>query len=138
MSSSIPVPLPSGNTALPYSPPDLLSLPLRALHHAEAFAFSTVPRQVGRILGIDDFTLNIWGGAVPSASETALTSDAMAAASQAAASMAGEGVPQAVVQGDSWYMTEIMQTMRKIGGFFGYITSIWSFACLAEVSASCS
>lgn len=52
----------------------------------------------------------------------------------AAATTAGEGAAQAVGYGDSWYVAELMQTMRKVGGFFGYLTSIWSFACLVEVS----
>ncbi|KAJ5584901.1 uncharacterized protein N7459_004701 [Penicillium hispanicum] len=129
---SSPISVTSGSTLLPYSPRDLLSLPLRALHHAEIFAFSTVPRHVARMAGIEDFSLNIWGGAAPTAGETGLPGDAVAAASQAAAGMAGEGVAQVVGQGDNWYMAEFMHTMRKVGGFFGYLTSIWSFACLVE------
>ncbi|KAJ5894778.1 hypothetical protein N7495_006469 [Penicillium taxi] len=117
------------NTYLPTSPRDILSFPLRALHHAETFAFSTVPRHIGRLAGIEDMSLNLWP--VTTSAEAALASDAVAVA-QAAADMAGEGAAQAVAQGDSWYLTELMHTMRKVGGFFGYLTSVWSFACLVE------
>ena len=125
----------AGNTPLSTSASGLLSLPLRALHEAENLAFSTVPRQIVRLTGLENFGLNIWGGAAPAAAETTVAADAVVAASQAAANMAGDGAAQAVAEGDSWYVTEFLQTMRKVGGFFGYLTSIWSFACLVEVSS---
>lgn len=128
----------AGNTPLSTSASasGLLSLPLRALHEAENLAFSTVPRQIVRLTGLENFGLNIWGGAAPAAAETTVAADAVVAASQAAANMAGDGAAQAVAEGDSWYVTEFLHTMRKVGGFFGYLTSIWSFACLVEVSSS--
>lgn len=127
----------SGNTfsLLPSSPLDLLTLPIRVMHRAETFAFSTVPRHVARLTGLENVSLSLWGGAT-TAGDTGLAGDAIAAASQATG-VAGEGVAQAMGQGDSWYVTEFLQTMRKVGGFFGYLTSIWSFACLVEVSAVC-
>ena len=125
---------PSKNTPLRYSPRSLLSLPLRAFQYAESFAFGTVPRQIARMAGIDDFRLNIWGGTAPVVGEAGLTSDAVAAASQAAMGTAGEAAAQAARQGDGWYTAEFMRTMRMVGGFFGYLTSIWSFACLVEAS----
>lgn len=75
-----------------------------------------------------------WAGAAPMAGDTGLAGGAMAASSQATTGMAGEGVAQAMAQGGSWY-TELLHGMRKVAGFFGYLTSIWSFACLVEVSA---
>lgn len=78
--------------------------------------------------------MSSWVGTAPMAGDTGLAGDAMAAASQATTGIAGEGVSQAMAQGGSWY-TEVLQGMRKVAGFFGYLTSIWSFACLVEVSA---
>lgn len=73
--------------------------------------------------------MSLWSGAATPAGNTGLAGDAVAAG------VAGEGVAQAMGQGDSWFVTEFLQTMRKVGGFFGYLTSIWSFACLVEVSS---
>lgn len=118
-------------TSLLPSPRDLFTLPFRALNQAETFAFSTVPRHIARLTGLNDISLSFWGGEASAIGDTGLRGDAMAAA---AANTAGEGVAQAVGYGDNWYVAELMQTMRKVGGFFGYLTSIWSFACLVEVS----
>lgn len=113
------------------SPRDLFTLPFRALNQVETFAFSTVPRRIARLTGLTDITAGFWSGGASAIGDAGLRGDAMAAA---AANTAGEGVAQAVGYGDSWYVAELMQTMRKVGGFFGYLTSIWSFACLVEVS----
>lgn len=118
-------------TSLLPSPRDLFTLPFRALNQAETFAFSTVPRHIARLTGINDIGTSFWSGGASAIGDAGLRGDAMA---PAAANTAGEGVAQAVGYGDSWYMAELMQTMRKVGGFFGYLTSIWSFACLVEVS----
>jgi len=118
----------SRNSILPSSPLELLTFPIRALHRAETFAFSTVPRHVARLAGLQDVTVNLWNGPAPTASDIGLTGEAVAAT----ANMAREGVAQAVGQGDSWYVTEFLQAVRKVGGFFGYLTSVWSFACLVE------
>jgi hypothetical protein len=119
-------------TSLLPSPRDLFTLPFRALNQAETFAFSTVPRHIAQLVGINDISVSFWSGGASAIGETGLGGDAVAAA----ANTAGEGVAQAAGYGDSWYVAELMQTMRKVGGFFGYLTSIWSFACLVEVSAS--
>ncbi|KAJ6095939.1 hypothetical protein N7486_006685 [Penicillium sp. IBT 16267x] len=115
----------SGHTLFP-SPRELLSLPLRALHHAETFAFSTVPQHIARIAGIDDISLNLWPNAAPVAGQD-IAQEAMNAAAEIAA-----GAPEVVEQVENWYLAELTSTMRKVGGFFGYLTSIWSFACLVE------
>ncbi|KAJ5083433.1 hypothetical protein N7456_012860 [Penicillium angulare] len=114
---------------IPSSPRQLLSLPLRALQHAETFAFNTVPRHIAKLAGIDDLSLNIWPTAAPVTGRAILPQEAMTAASHAA--NIATGLPQAAGS-EGWYMGEIMQTMRKVGGFFGYLTSVWSFACLIE------
>lgn len=118
-------------TSLLPSPRDLFTLPFRALNQAETFAFSTVPRHIARLTGLNGITTGFWSGGASAIGDAGLRGDAMAAT--AAANTAGEGVAQAVGYGDSWYVAELMQTMRKVGGFFGYLTSIWSFACLVEV-----
>ncbi|KAJ5537263.1 hypothetical protein N7513_010449 [Penicillium frequentans] len=115
----------TGHTLLP-SPRELLSLPLRALHHAETFAFSTVPRHIARMAGIEDISLNLWPTAAPVAGQE-IAHEAMNAAAEIAA-----GAPEVVEQVENWYLAELTSTMRKVGGFFGYLTSIWSFACLVE------
>lgn len=127
----------AGNTPLSTSALGLLSVPFRALQEAENLALSTVSRQVVRLTGLGGLGLNIWRDAAPTAEETTVAADAVVAASQAAANMAGGGAAQAAAEGGSWYLTEFFQTMRKVGGFFGYLTSIWSFACLVEVSCGC-
>lgn len=114
----------SNNSILPSSPLELLTLPIRALQRVEAFAFSTVPRHVARLAGIEDVTVNLWSGPATAAVDTGMAGEAAAAT----ANMARE----AVGYGDSWYVTEFLQTMRKVGGFFGYLTSGWAFACLVE------
>lgn len=122
----------SRNSLLPSSPLELLTIPIRALHRAETFAFRTVPRHVARLAGIENISINLWSGAATTTADTGIGGEAVAAA--AAAGMSGEGVAQVVGQGDSWYVTEFLRTMQKVGGFFGYLTSIWSFVCLVEVS----
>lgn len=119
-------------TSLLPSPRDLFTLPFRALNQAETFAFSTIPRHIARLTGLNDIATGFWSGGASAIGDAGLRGDAMSAA---AANTAGEGVAQAVGYGDSWYVAELMQTMRKVGGFFGYLTSIWSFACLVEVSS---
>ncbi|KAJ5159502.1 uncharacterized protein N7482_006506 [Penicillium canariense] len=117
-------------TSLLPSPRDLLSLPLRALNQAETLAFSTIPRHIARLTGLNDIRISFWSGGAAVTGESALGGGAMTAANAA-----GEGVAQGAGYGDSWYVAELLQTMRKVGGFFGYLTSVWSFACLVEVSA---
>lgn len=114
------------------SPRDLFLLPIRALQHAEAFAFNTVPRHIGRMVGVGDINLNLWPAPAPSIADGSAAAEAFGAATEAVAGTAG-GVAQAATQAESWYLTEFMNTMRKVGGFFGYLTSVWSMACLVEV-----
>ncbi|KAJ5638557.1 hypothetical protein N7528_000947 [Penicillium herquei] len=116
----------SETTLLPSTSRELLSLPLRALHHAETFAFNTVPRHIARLAGIENVSLNLWPTAAPLTGDSGLAQEAMSA-SEVAAHMA-----QAAAEGEGWYAMEFMETIRKVGGFFAYITSVWSFVCLIE------
>ncbi|KAJ6129172.1 hypothetical protein N7512_001952 [Penicillium capsulatum] len=122
----------TGDSPVSTSARGLLSLPFRALHEVENLAFVTVPHQIVRLTGLGQLGLNFWSGPAATTGETTVAADAVVAASQAAANMAGEGAAQAVAEGDSWYLTEFLRTMHKVGGFFGYLTSVWSFACLVE------
>lgn len=122
----------TSSLALLPSPRDLFLLPIRAFQHAETFAFNTVPRHIGRMVGVGDINLNLWPAPAPSVADGSAVAEAMGVATEAVAGTAG-GVAQAATQAESWYLTEFMNTMRKVGGFFGYLTSVWSMACLVEV-----
>ncbi|CAI7675912.1 unnamed protein product [Penicillium pancosmium] len=113
----------SGSSFLPTSPLALITFPLRVLNQAETFAFSTVPRHFLRLAGISNIEMNFWGGAAAAAGDAG-------DAAQAAADLAGGG--GAAAFGDNWYLGEFLMAAKRIGGFFGYLTSVWSFACLVE------
>lgn len=107
-------------------PHQLLTSPLRAFQHAETFALRTVPQTLARITGIKALAQTIWSGAgsAAGASGTAATH---------AADMAGNEFADAAGQESGYYLAEFLGAMKKLGGFFGYLTSLWSFACLVEV-----
>ncbi|KAG0153669.1 hypothetical protein PDIDSM_2323 [Penicillium digitatum] len=115
-------PNPSSFSSLPHQ---LLSSPLRALQHAETFALRTVPQTLARFPGIKAFGQTIQSGAGSAArvSSTAATH---------AADMAGNGFADAAGQESGYYIAEFLGAIKKLGGFFGYLTSLWSFACLVE------
>ncbi|CAI7658390.1 unnamed protein product [Penicillium discolor] len=106
-------------------PHQLLTSPLRAFQHAETFALRTVPQTLARITGIKVLGQTIRGGAgsAAGASGTAATH---------AADMAGNEFADAAGQQSGYYIAEFLGAMKKLGGFFGYLTSLWSFACLVE------
>jgi hypothetical protein len=122
LNTTTPSPATSSLSSLPIQ---LLTSPLRAFQHAETFALQTVPQTIGRITGISSF----WSGA----GSTAYAGSA--AATHAAADMAGGGFADAVGPDGSYYVAEFLGAVKKLGGFFGYLTSLWSFACLVEVSS---
>ncbi|KAF7176205.1 hypothetical protein CNMCM7691_001921 [Aspergillus felis] len=108
------------------SPRELLTLPLRGLRQAESLAFSTLPRQLSRLVGLRDMATRISGHAPVTGSEA----DAMVAATQAVAGAAGEGMADAAAQTETGvYLAEFLQAMRRFSGFFSYLTSRWSLAC---------
>lgn len=122
LNTTTPSPATSSLFSLPIQ---LLTSPLRAFQHAETFALRTVPQTLVRITGIN----NLWSGA----GSTAGTGSA--AATHAAADMAGSGFADVAGQDGSYYVAEFVGAIKKLGGFFGYLTSLWSFACLVEVSS---
>ncbi|KAJ5200700.1 hypothetical protein N7472_005904 [Penicillium cf. griseofulvum] len=46
--------------------------------------------------------------------------------------MAGNELADVAGQESGYYIAEFLGAMKKLGGFFGYLTSLWSFACLVE------
>jgi hypothetical protein len=112
-------------------PLQILTSPLRAFQHAETFALRTVPQTLARIPGMNALGLGFWSGTDP----TPGAGDAVAAATNAAANMAGDGAA-GVGQEGGYYIAEFLSAIKKVGGFFGYLTSLWSFACLVEVWTS--
>ncbi|KAF7121567.1 hypothetical protein CNMCM5793_009037 [Aspergillus hiratsukae] len=108
------------------SPRELLTLPLRGLRQAENLAFSTLSRQLSRLVGLSDMATQISGHAPVTGSGA----DAVVAATQAAAGAAREGIVDAAAQGETGvYLAEFLQAMRRFSGFFSYLTSRWSLAC---------
>ncbi|KAJ6061880.1 uncharacterized protein N7446_006000 [Penicillium canescens] len=102
--------------------------PLRAFQHAETFALRTVPQTLARFSGMNALGYGFWSGADP----TIGAGDAVATAANAAANMAGDGTAGGVGQEGGYYIAEFLSAVKKVGGFFGYLTSLWSFACLVE------
>ncbi|OJJ37682.1 hypothetical protein ASPWEDRAFT_39416 [Aspergillus wentii DTO 134E9] len=118
----------AAHSLLSSSPRDLLTLPFRVLYGADRFAFSTLPRQAARMVGFNNMASRLWG----SASGGGLEGDAMAAATHAAAEVAGEGAADAAgaaAQGSGHHIADIFQAIRRFSGFFSYLTSRWSLAC---------
>jgi len=123
LNTTTPSPETSSLSSLPVQ---LLTSPLRVFQHAETFALQTVPQTLVRITGIN----HLWSGAGPAAGTGS------AAATHAVADMAESGFADVAGQDGSYYVAEFLGAIKKLGGFFGYLTSLWSFACLVEVSSS--
>lgn len=106
-------------------PQQFLTSPLRAFQHAETFAFRTIPHTLARITGIQAIAQKFWGGGGTAAAESAAATHAMDMASSEFADVA--------TQESGYYFAEFLGAIKKLGGFFSYLTSLWSFACLVEV-----
>ncbi|PGH17080.1 hypothetical protein AJ80_04953 [Polytolypa hystricis UAMH7299] len=116
------------------SPKDLALLPLRVVYRAEVFMFATVPRNIMRLMGIDTAAAEIvHGGADAVAAAAVLNTDApeIAAAAAAAAAAGAQGA----ADGAGSNLVDMLQSMRKFGGFFSYMTSKWSLTCFAVALA---
>lgn len=114
---------------LSISPRDLLKLPLRAIYQAEVFTFVTVPREVGRFIGLDNMAANLWDSPVPMGGERNAIPPAAAATAAAAVGDAAE----AGARDAGLNLTELFHAMRRFSGFFSYMTSRWSLACFTVV-----
>lgn len=117
-------------TSILSSPRDLLALPFRGLYQAEHFAFSTLPRRLGRLVGLQEMATLFGGGGAG----TGPVGDVAVATTHAAANAAREGVAEAAGQADTGHhLTDILQALIKFSGFFSYLTSRWSLACFTVV-----
>ena len=108
---------------------DILTFPFRAIYRADTFAFSTLPRQAARLVGLDHMASHI----MDYNSGTGLGGDAVAAGTQAMGDGAGAA---AAGQESGMSFTDVFQAVRKFSGFFSYLTSRWSLACFTVVSCA--
>ena len=108
---------------------DLLAFPLRAFYRVETFAFSTVPRNLIRMSGLEDMAMRVWGADLFAEVPSQGAADAAAAAAAGDATTAGPA-PGAE---DGFNFGDIFDTVRKFGGFFSYIASRWSYTCFVVV-----
>lgn len=116
---------------LSLSPREILKLPLRAVYQAEVFTFVTVPREVGRMIGLDNMAANLWDSPAPMGGERNAIPPAAAAAAGVGAAVGGAAEGGARDAGLN--LTELFHTMRRFSGFFSYMTSRWSLACFTVV-----
>lgn len=123
---------PNLNNNTSHLPRELLALPLRALHQAETFTFATLPRHIARLVGLENMATHFWSRVLGAGLIEGGTAEA---ATQAAAG-AGEGVADAAAQVGGIRFIDILDGMKKFGGFFSYVTSRWSLACLTVVRSS--
>ncbi|KAI2991580.1 ThiF family protein [Aspergillus niger] len=115
----------AAHSSLSSSSRELLSLPFRGLYQAEAFTFSTVPKQIAKLVGLQDMATRFWGAAPG----TGLEPEAVLA-TQTAAEAVRDGVVDAAAQADSsLHFSDILQAVMKFSGFFSYLTSRWSLTC---------
>lgn len=102
-------------------PRELLVSPLRALYKIETFTFFTLPRQTARLLGLDGMAAQLW-------SRTLGTGFSEGDATSQVAANAGTAAEDGGIN-----FADVFETLRKLGGFFTYITSRWSLACFTVV-----
>lgn len=125
-----PATLTTNQSLLSLSPRALLKLPLRAVHQIEAFKFVTLPRNLARLVGLDNVLSNDWLGNLRIGREA----DALAAAAASStAANAAEGAAEAGLAEGSLNFTDMFQAMRRFSGFFSYMTSRWSLTCFSVV-----
>lgn len=106
---------------------DVLTFPFRAVYRADAFAFSTLPRQVARLVGLE-------GMASQLLENSSGTGEAAVAAGTQAAEAVGDTAAGAAAQDSGFHIVDLFHTLRRLSGFFSYLTSRWSLACFTVVS----
>ncbi|KAL1987867.1 hypothetical protein VTN96DRAFT_2270 [Rasamsonia emersonii] len=119
--------LATNQSLLSLSPRALLKLPLQAVHQVEAFTFVTLPRNLARLVGLDNVVVDGWLGNMRAGRD----GDALAAAAATAANNGAEGVAEAGLGEGTLSFADVFQTMRRFSGFFSYMTSRWSLACFS-------
>lgn len=115
---------------------DLLSVPFRAIYRADTYAFSTLPRQVAKLVGLGNVAAQLMDDTT--ASGGAVGGETVARA--AAETVMGEGTAGAAAaaagQESGFHIADFFHTLRRLSGFFSYLTSRWSLACFTVVSAN--
>lgn len=111
---------------------DILTFPFRAIYRADTFAFSTLPRQAARLVGLDSMASQI----MDYSSGTGLGGEAVAAGTQAAGAMGDGAGAAAAGQESGMSITDVFLALRRFSGFFSYLTSRWSLACFTVVSCA--
>lgn len=109
---------------------DVLTFPFRAIYRADKFAFTTLPRHVAKFVGLEGMASQLM-------ENTSGTGTAAAAAGTQAAGVMGEGMAGAAAATGSEtgsYITDLFVTLKRLSGFFSYLTSRWSLACFTVVS----
>lgn len=119
----------TNQSLLSLSPRALLKLPLHAVHQVEVFTFVTLPRNLARLVGLDNVVMDGWLGNMRAERD----GDALAAAAATAANNGAEGVAEAGLGEGTLSFADVFQTMRRFSGFFSYMTSRWSLACFSVV-----
>ena len=115
---------------------ELLLLPLRIVYRVEIFVFVTLPRQIFRLIGLESVAASLVGGAAGLAEGHGLPMDT-ASAIAATAGAGADGAAAVDAANTSWFgVGELLQSLRKFGGFFSYMTSRWSLACIVVVCVS--
>ena len=116
---------------------DLLTFPLRAFYKVESFAFFTLPKNIIRLSGLEDMAARAWGAdffADDIVASQRATAAGAGAASAGAAGDAGDAMTGSAAVGDGGvHLGDVFDTLRKLGGFFSYIASRWSYACFVVV-----
>lgn len=119
------------------SPRELLSVPFRAIYRADTYAFSTLPRQVAKFVGLQSVAAGLMDDTTASGGAPGGETVARAAAE----TVVGEGTAGAAAaaaatsQESGFHIVDFFHTLRRLSGFFSYLTSRWSLACFTVVSA---
>lgn len=105
---------------------DILAFPFRAIYRADKFAFSTLPRYIVKSVGLEGLAAQLMDDTPGTA---AMAADAVGDGTVGAAAAAAGSDPET-----SSYVADLLITLKRLSGFFSYLTSRWSLACFTVVS----
>lgn len=105
---------------------DILAFPFRAIYRADKFAFTTLPRYIVQSLGLEGLAAQLMDDTPGTA---AMAADAVGDGVAGAGAVAAGSDPET-----SSYVAELLFTLKRLSGFFSYLTSRWSLACFTVVS----
>lgn len=114
---------------------DLLSVPLRAIYRADTYAFSTLPRQVAKFVGLGNVAAQLMDDTTASGGAVGGETVARVAAETVGEGAAGAATAATTGQESGFHIADFFHTLRRLSGFFSYLTSRWSLACFTVVSA---